>query len=135
MLSDTFLKHFIAIEDPRINNHNLRHDLIDILVITILGVICGADTWGEIYEFGEAKEEWLKTFLKLQHGVPSHDTFERIFSLINPEKFEGCFLNWIRSLSIDLNREIIAIDGKTLRGSHNKKAGQKALHLVSALGS
>jgi predicted transposase YbfD/YdcC len=132
MLSDTFLKHFTILEDPRIDNHNRRHELIDILVITILGTICGADTWAEIYEFAYAKEEWLKTFLKLPSGVPSHDTFSRLFSLLNPEKFEECFLNWIQALCIDVSNEIIAIDGKTLRGSHHRKKGQKALHLVSA---
>jgi predicted transposase YbfD/YdcC len=132
MLSDTFLKHFIKIEDPRTDNHNRRHELIDILVITILATICGADTWVDIEEFAESKEEWLKTFLKLPHGIPSHDTFGRIFSLMDPEEFEECFINWIISLSVDLNKEIIAIDGKTLRGSHNRKRGQKALHLVSA---
>jgi predicted transposase YbfD/YdcC len=132
MLSDTFLKHFTILEDPRINNHNRLHELVDILVITILGTICGADTWMEIYEFALAKEEWLRTFLKLPSGIPSHDTFSRLFSLLDPEKFEECFLSWIQSLCIDVNKEIIAIDGKTLRGSHHRKKGQKALHLVSA---
>lgn len=132
MLSDTFLKHFQVIEDPRIENHNHRHELIDILVISILGTICSADTWTEICEFAEAKEEWLRTFLKLPHGIPSHDTFGRVFSLVNPKEFESCFLSWIKSLSVDVNNEIIAIDGKTLRGSHHRRKGKAALHLVSA---
>lgn len=131
-LADTFMQHFEAISDPRIHNHNYRHHLSDILVITILGCICGADTWEELSEFAEAKEDWFKTFLKLPHGIPSHDTFGRVFSLINPEVFEACFFEWIQSLSVDINKEIIAIDGKTLRGSHNRNKGQKALHLVSA---
>lgn len=83
-------------------------------------------------EFGQAKEDWLRTFLKLPHGIPSHDTFGRVFSLIDPEEFETCFINWISSLFIDVEKEIIAIDGKTLRGSHDRKKGKKALHLVSA---
>jgi len=132
MLSETFLKHFQPLEDPRINNHNYRHQLIDMLVITILGTICGADTWTEICEFAEAKQEWLKTFLPLPHGIPSHDTFGRVFALLDPEAFETCFLNWIESLVIDVSKEIIAIDGKTLRGSHNRRKKQPALHLVSA---
>lgn len=132
MLSETFLKHFQGMEDPRIYNHNHRHELIDILVITILGTICGADSWPEICEFAEAKEEWLKTFLKLPHGIPSHDTFGRVFSLLNPDFFENCFLNWINSLAIDRTKEIIAIDGKTLRGSHHRRKGKMPLHLVSA---
>lgn len=132
MLSNTFLNHFIDLKDPRIENHNRRHNLADILVITILGTICGADNWVDICELAEIKYDWLKTFLELPNGIPSHDTFGRIFSLLNPETFTKCFMNWIASLSIDVSKEIIAIDGKTLRGSHDKKNGQKALHLVSA---
>jgi len=105
---------------------------MDILVITILATICGADTWTEVHEFGVAKYEWLKTFLSLPHGIPSHDTFGRVFSLLNPNKFEICFCSWIESLEIDTDKEIIAIDGKTLRGSGNKRKNVKALHLVSA---
>lgn len=131
-LSSTFLQHFESINDPRKANHNRRHLLEDILVITILGAICGADTWVELCEFAEAKEAWLKTFLSLPNGVPSHDTFGRVFSLMNPEEFESCFSAWIESLNIDVTNEIIAIDGKTLRGSHNRKRGIKPLHLVSA---
>jgi len=134
-LSNTFLEHFAPLEDPRLDNHNRRHEFYDILVITILGTICGADTWTEICEFALAKINWLKTFLTLPNGIPSHDTFGRIFSLINPETFEKCFCEWITSLSLDIKDEIISIDGKTLRGSHNRKHGQKALHLVSAWAS
>jgi predicted transposase YbfD/YdcC len=132
MLSDTFLNYFEDLEDPRIDNHNKRHELQDILVMTILGAICGADTWMEICAFAKAKYQWLKTFLKLPNGIPSHDTFGRVFSLINPELFFACFSNWINSLAIDVSKEIIAFDGKTLCGSHDRKKGQKALHLVSA---
>ncbi len=131
-LSSTFLEHFETLEDPRLDNHNLRHELTDILVITILGTICGAEGWAEIYEFALAKEDWLKTFLSLPNGIPSHDTFGRVFSLINPDKFEACFYAWINSLDIDTNKEIIAIDGKSLRGSANKRKNHKLLHLVSA---
>lgn len=132
-LSQTFLKHFETLKDPRLNtHHNLRHSLTDILVITILATICGADSWTEIYEFGVAKEEWLRTFLSLPNGIPSHDTFGRVFSLIDPSKFEACFCAWIKALEIDIDREIIAIDGKTLRGSGNRRKNEKALHLVSA---
>ena len=134
-LSNTFLEHFAPLEDPRLDNHNRRHEFYDILVITMLGTICGADTWTEICEFALAKIDWLKTFLTLPNGIPSHDTFGRIFSLINPETFEKCFCEWITSLSLDIKDEIISIDGKTLRGSHNRKHGQKALHLVSAWAS
>lgn len=131
-LSENFLQHFEAVKDPRIDNHNKQHDFSDILVMTILGTICGADTWTEICEFSEAKHDWLKTFLKLPNGIPSHDTFGRVFSLINAETFEQCFCEWVASLEVDLSKEIIAIDGKTLRGAHNRRKGLKALHLVSA---
>ena len=120
-LSNSFLIHFKDIEDPRLDNHNRRHKLEDVLVITILGAICGADTWIDICEFAEIRHEWLKTFLELPNGIPSHDTFGRIFSLLKPELFAECFSNWIESLSIDVSKEIIAIDGKTLCGSHNRK--------------
>ena len=134
-LSDTFLKHFEPLVDPRIDNHNKLHKLHDILVITILATICGADNWVDISEFGEAKYDWLSTFLELPNGVPSHDTFGRVFSILDSEKFESCFYAWIQSLSIDVNSEIIAIDGKTLRGSGNRRKEKKALHIVSAWAS
>jgi predicted transposase YbfD/YdcC len=131
-LATTFLQHFDTLKDPRLTNHNYRHELKDILVISILACICGADAWTEVTEFGCAKEDWLKTFLTLPHGIPSHDTFGRVFSLLDPEEFEACFCEWIKSLTVDIMGEIIAIDGKTLRGSHNRRQGLKALHLVSA---
>jgi hypothetical protein len=89
--------------------------------MTILGTICGANGWVEICEFSNAKLDWLKTFLELPNNIPSHDTFGRVFSLLDSETFEKCFIDWINSLSIDLKNEIIAIDGKSLRGSHNRK--------------
>lgn len=134
-LSETFLHYFETLKDPRLDNHSHRHNLHDILVIAILGTICGADGWTEISAFGQAKYDWLKTFLELPNGIPSHDTFGRVFSLLSAEEFETCFCNWIRSLSLDLNKEIIAIDGKTLRRSHNSSKNQKPLHLVSAWAS
>ena len=131
-LSHTFLNHFEHLDDPRKDTHNRRHNLIDILVMTILGTICGADTWIEIQEFSGSKYDWLKTFLEFPNGIPSHDTFGRVFSLLDPHKFEACFSAWLASLEVDVEREIIAIDGKTLRGSGNRRQHQKALHLVSA---
>lgn len=132
-LEDTFLHHFSNLEDPRLSTHrNFRHRLSDIFIITILATLCGADSWTEIEEFALAKEEWLRTFLELPHGIPSHDTFSRVFSLLEPRVFETCFANWIASLHIDLKREIIAVDGKTLRGSGNKTQGESAIHMVSA---
>ena len=132
-LSDTFLAYFDDIKDPRMRTHrNFRHSLSDIIIITVLAAICGADGWAEIEFFANAKKDWLETFLKLPNGIPSQDTFARVFSLIDPEKFEECFLKWINSLDIDLEKEIIAIDGKRVRGSGNKRKNEPALHLVSA---
>ena len=132
-LSSSFLNHFETLEDPRLNTHNnKRHELLDILVLVLLGTICGADNWVEICAFGVSKQDWLKTFLSLPHGIPSHDTLGRVFSLIDPHHFEKCFKSWISTLQVDLDRQVIALDGKTLRGSGNKRQGQKALHLVSA---
>ncbi len=132
VLNDNVLAHFSNIEDPRLHNHNFRHLLHDILMITILATICGADTWPEIVRFAKAKQTWLKTFLALPHGIPSHDTFGRVFSLIRPENLGTCFQRWLATLSIDRQDEVIAIDGKRVRGSGNKRQDQPALHLVSA---
>jgi predicted transposase YbfD/YdcC len=120
-LEGTFLDHFSDLDDPRLqSHHNFRHNLGAILIMTILASICGADGWEDIEEFALAKQSWLESFLDLPHGIPSPDTFE------------ACFNQWIASLSVDLKKEIIAIDGKTLCGSGSKRKGLPALHLVSA---
>ena len=134
-LTDMFFSHFDSLEDPREDSYKVLHKFHDILVIAILGTICGADGWTEICEFAEAKLDWLETFLELPNGLPSHDTFGRVFSLLDSETFESCFLAWIESLSIDVKNEIISIDGKSLRGSHDKKKNVKMLHVVSAWAS
>lgn len=132
-LEGTFLSHFKNLDDPRLHTHrNFRHNLGDIFIITILATICGADNWVEIERFGLAKQSWLETFLELPYGIPSHDTFSRVFALLEPSCFEACFNQWIASLDVDLKKEIIALDGKTLRGSGNKRKQDPALHLVSA---
>lgn len=131
-LTNTFFSHFDPLEDPRQDEHKIRHKFHDILVIAILGTICGADGWVEICEFAQAKQDWLQTFLELPNGIPSHDTLGRIFALLDPDIFEVCFLAWIKSLSINVKNEIISMDGKSLRGSHDKKKNVKMLHIVSA---
>jgi predicted transposase YbfD/YdcC len=123
-----------AIEDPR-QAWKIQHTLNDILTITICGVICGADSWEEIESYGASKENWLRTFLGLKNGVPSADTFARVFSLIKPKDFERWFLEWIRSLAEKTNGDIIHIDGKTLRSSYDKKSEKAAIHMVSAWSS
>ena len=135
-LSDEFLSYFEALEDPRSPDRNLRHKLEDIFAITILGTICGADNWVEIANFATAKESWLREFLELPHGIPSHDTLGRVFALLDSDIFEQCFTDWAHSLPLlmegEIKREVIAIDGKTSRGSHNRRKGQEPLHMVSA---
>jgi predicted transposase YbfD/YdcC len=99
-------------------------------VVSFLGIVCGANNWAEVSGFGHCKEEWLKTFLELPHGIPSHDTFSRFFAILDPVQFEECFTNWVQSLNIDVKGDIIAIDGKASRASRSK--GSKALHMISA---
>jgi len=131
-LTDNFKQHFSAIEDPRVSNYNKRHELIDILVLTILAVICGADGWVGVESFGRAKLAWLKTFLALPNGIPSHDVIGHLFSRINPGQLRSCFLSWIKSLETNASGELIAIDGKTLRHSYDTKQDCRAIHMVSA---
>jgi len=123
--------HFATLEDPRIDRRKL-HNLIDILTIGICAVICGADDYPSIYAFGKAKESWLGTFLELPNGIPSSDTFWRVFGAIDSEQFQSCFLSWMTEISQVTTGEIIALDGKQLRRSHDKSAGKSAIHMVSA---
>ena len=127
-------KHFKWLEDPRIGRAK-RHELIDIIGVTICAVVCGADNWVEVEEFGKAKEDWLRGFLRLPNGIPSHDTFGRVFSRLEPEQFGDCFMSWVRSISELTRGEVVSIDGKTLRGCHDRSNGRSALHMVSAWAS
>jgi predicted transposase YbfD/YdcC len=104
---------------------------VDIIIIALCGVICGAEGWVEIEEFGRSKEAWFRTFLALPNGIPSHDTFGRVFARIDPKQFEACFFQWVQSISEEI-KGVIAVDGKTLRRSHDRGKGKKALHMVSA---
>jgi predicted transposase YbfD/YdcC len=126
--------YFADLADPRVDRTKLHH-LLDIIAIALLGVICGADSWTEIEAFGQAKEAWLRGFLALPHGIPSHDTFGRIFAALNPAQFERSFTRWVAALEERTDGRVIALDGKTLRGSHDRAAGRPPLHLVSAWAS
>jgi len=128
----SIIQHFSELEDPRADDERKKHELLDIVVMAILGVICGAEDWVNISEFGKAKEDWFRQFLKLPNGVPSHDTFRRVFSLLSPEKFVGVFSKWVSALSEATDGEIVAIDGKTLRGSFDRASDKAALHVVNA---
>ncbi len=127
----SILEHFADLKDPRVDRTK-HHLLLDILGLAICAVIAGADGWEDIEDFGKAKHAWLKTFLRLPHGIPSHDTISRVFRMLKPEKFQECFLSWTDSLHETLGLKRIALDGKTLRRSHDRASAKKALHLVSA---
>ncbi len=128
-----FLDFFADLEDPRIDRHKL-YPLDEILLTTLCAYICDAKSWEDIQEFGETRLDFLKKYLPYENGIPSHDTFARVFSLINPKEFKQCFVKWVQTLQKHVS-EIINIDGKTLRGSFDKEDDQKAIHMVSAFAS
>jgi predicted transposase YbfD/YdcC len=130
----TITKHFASLPDPRRGNAT-QHLLNDILLIAICAILCGADTWVEVEAWGKAKQRWLQRFLALPHGIPSHDTFGRVFARLDLKEFERCFLGWIRAISKRVQHQIVSIDGKKLRRSHNRSQGQRAIEMVSAWAS
>ena len=121
---------FANLTDPRLERTR-HHNLFDIVVVAVCATIAGSDSWTDIERFGCERLEWLRTFLRLENGTPSHDTFGRVFSRLDPAKLSACIVQWLEEVGIELGKHI-AIDGKTLRGSYDKKAGQNPLHLVSA---
>ncbi len=127
----TLQEHFAALEDPRVERTK-RHQLLAIITIALCAVICGADTWVDVEEFGYAKRTWLETFLELPNGIPSHDTFGRVFARLEPEQFQACFLSWVQAIQKVLPAQQIAIDGKTARRSHDRGVGKAAIQMVSA---
>ena len=131
-MAPSILEHFADLTDPR-DDRGQR--LEDIIVIAVCAVICSADDWMEVAEFGEAKEPWLLTFLELPHGIPSHDTFNRVFAALEPTALESCFLSWIKALASASQGALIAIDGKTLRRSFDRASSKAAIHMISAWSS
>ncbi len=123
--------HFASLPDPRVERTK-EHRLVDILTIGLCAIICGADGWTDMETFGRAKAPWLRTFLALPSGIPSHDTFGRLFARLDPAAFERCFVAWVRAVAPETLGHLVAVDGKTLRGSHDRARGQAPLHLVSA---
>jgi hypothetical protein len=117
-----FRAHFGNLPDPRVERCK-RHGLLDVVTVALCGVICGADTWVDVAEFGRSKEPWLRTFLALPNGIPSHDTFGRVFAALDPTAFEAAFLGWVRALAVSTAGQVVAIDGKTLRRSHDRATG------------
>ena len=131
LIQTGLLDYFREIKDFR-RQHLCRHNLIDIIGIAILAVICGGDEWTEIEEYGISNETFLREYFELPNGIPSHDTFGRVFSMLNPEEFSNCFILWVKSLCSIFEEDIINIDGKSLRGSYDTESGKGAIHMVSA---
>lgn len=128
-----FIKHLDCIKDPR--RHNTLHSLHDMLLIALCAIISGADSWVQVAEYGQSKIDWFKQFLELPNGIPSHDTFGRLFARIDPKGFHEFFTRWVQELSEALNGKTVAIDGKKLRRSHDSINGKSAIHMVSAWAS
>ena len=124
-------EHFSDLEDPR-SDLGKRHLLLDIIVIAICAVVCGADDWVEVELFGQSKQQWLGQFLELPHGIPSHDTFGRVFRLLDPEQFERGFRSWIEAVQWETEGQVVAVDGKRLRRSHDRLLGKVAIEMVNA---
>jgi predicted transposase YbfD/YdcC len=129
----TIVEHFSEVDDPRADNR--WHVLIEMIVIAICAAICGADGWSDVELFGHAKHDWLKQFLSLPHGIPSHDTFGRVFALLDAEQFQRCFMNWVQAIHQVTTGQVVAVDGKKLRRAYDKHLGQEAIYMVSAWAS
>lgn len=124
-------RYFHDLEDPRVDRTK-RHNLTDMIFLAICAVICGADGWTQVELFGNCKLKWFRTFMDLPHGIPSHDTFGRVFAKLDPDQFERCFSRWIAALADRKDGRLVALDGKAIRRSLDKAAGKAAIHMVSA---
>lgn len=131
MLGNIFIESFSSLEDPRVESTK-KHLLLDIIALCLIATMSGAQCYTEIELFGEIHYEWLKQYLLLPNMIPSHDTISRVMSILNPEKFNQCFMDWISKVKKLLPEDVIAIDGKTLCGSHERSKGIKGQHIVNA---
>jgi predicted transposase YbfD/YdcC len=122
---------FQDLPDPRVEGR-CDHKLIDIIVITVCAVIVGAESWVDVESFGQARQEWLQMFLELPNGIPSHDTFGRFFAALDAEAFQTAFMRWVEGVFRVSRGQVIAIDGKTVRRSHDRTIGKDAIHMVNA---
>ena len=130
----SLMQHFSGLEDPR-RPQGRRHNLLDIVAMTICGVVAGAEGWDDVELFAQCKEDWFRTFLELPNGIPCSDTFARVFTRLDPDRFRECFTDWVSSIHRLTQGEVVAIDGKTVRRSHDRRTGQEAIHMVSAWAS
>lgn len=133
-IEGSLFEHIQVLKDPRAEK-NRQHSLEAIVFISVCGVICGAEGWVDLHRYGLLKKEWLSKYVDLSHGIPSHDTFGRLFSLLETKEFQEFFLGWIRKIGDKSQGRIISLDGKSLRRSHDRSRGKEALHLVHAWAS
>jgi len=124
-------EHFSSLEDPRAE-HLTDHKLLDIIMIAICAVVCGAETWTDVELFGNERLSWLRRFLELKNGIPSHDTFGRLFARLDASQFQACFVSWVKAVFKATQGQVIAVDGKQARRSHDRTNDKEAIHVVSA---
>ena len=127
----SIVEHFQTLEDPRIERTK-KHNLLDILVIALCTLLTGGEGFQDMELFGKSKQAWLQTFLALPHGIPSHDTFGRVFARLNPQRFQECFLAWTRAVAQCTQGTLISLDGKTVKASFDRATAASPLHMVSA---
>lgn len=130
-MNNIFIESFSKIKDPRVDRHK-KHLLMDIVALTLFAIMSGAQTFDEIELFGKLHKKWLKKYLQLPNGIPSHDTINRLLSSLDPEILQKSFIDWIGKVKGYINENVVAIDGKTIKGSHQSSKGLKALHILSA---
>lgn len=130
-MTASFIEHFSSLDDPRIDRKKL-HSLMDIITLAVCAVASGADGWEAIEDFGKEKLDWLRKYIALENGVPSHDCIAYVLSRVSPTKFRDCFMSWAQAVVEQTSGELIAIDGKTAKGSRDRKNNRKPLHMVSA---
>lgn len=131
MAGKSLVDCFSGIEDPRLNRMK-RHELMDILVIAICAIICGAEHWTEVASFGRCKKNWFSSFLSLPNGIPSHDTFARVFAILDSKRLQAAYAQWVQGFMRDVDVTHCCVDGKTVRGSGHMPSGKKAIHVLSA---
>jgi DDE_Tnp_1-associated len=127
----SIVEHFQTLEDPRIERTK-KHLLLDILIIAVCTLLTGGEGFQDMELFGKSKRQWLQTFLALPHGIPSHDTFGRVFARLNPTRFQECFLSWTRAVAALTQGTLVSLDGKTIRASFERATAASPLHMVSA---
>src|SRR5262249_1174076 len=127
LVNASIVEHFQTLEDPRIERTK-KHNLLDILVIALCTLLTGGEGFQDMALFGKSKQAWLQTFLALPHGIPSHDTFGRVFARLNPQRFQECFLSWTRAVAEFTQGTLISLDGKTVKASFDRATTASPLH-------